>query len=70
MARKGWVVIGIADDGVREIGDGLGDLAKNRRAGDAAKGGAERYQGKIESVKASVVVQLWRADSALKWTRR
>jgi len=53
MARKrGWVVIGTADDGVREIGDGLGNLAKDRLAGVAAKGGAGRYQGKIESAKA------------------
>jgi len=53
MARKrGWVVIGTADDGVREIGDGLGNLAKDRRAGAAAKGGAEIYQGEIESAKA------------------
>jgi hypothetical protein len=50
--KRGWVVIGTADDGVREIGDGLGNLAKDRRAGAAAKGGAERYQGKIESAKA------------------
>ena len=43
MARqRGWVVFGAADDGVREIGDGLGDFAEERRAGTAAKGGAER----------------------------
>jgi hypothetical protein len=53
MARKrGWVVIGTADDSVREIGDGLGNLAKDGRAGAAAKGGAERYQSEIESAKA------------------
>jgi hypothetical protein len=53
MARKrGWVVIGTADDGVREIGDGLGNLAKDRRAGAAVKGGVEIYQGEIESAKA------------------
>jgi hypothetical protein len=53
MARKrGWVVIGTADDGVREIGDGLGNLAEDRRAGAAAKGGVEKYQSKINSAKA------------------
>jgi len=53
MARKrGWVVIGTADDGVREIGDGLGNLSKDRRAGAATKGGEKRYQGEIESAKA------------------
>ena len=61
MARKrGWVVIGTADDGVREIGDGLGDFAEDRRAGTAAKGGVERDQGKIDSAKAV------RRDAALE----
>jgi len=53
MARKrSWVVIGTADDGVREIGGGLGNLAEDRQAGAAAKGGAERYQSKIDSAEA------------------
>jgi hypothetical protein len=47
MARKqSRVVIRTADNGVCEIGDGLGDFAT------AAKGGAERDQGKIDSAKA------------------
>ena len=53
MARKrGWDLIGTADAGVREIGDGLRDFAEDQRAGTAAKGGAERDQGKIDSAKA------------------
>jgi len=53
MARKrNRVVIGTADDGVREIGDGLGDLTEDRRAGTAAKGGVEQYLSKINSAKA------------------
>ena len=53
MARKrGWVVIGTADDGVREIGNGLGDFAEDQRAGTAAKGEAERDQGETEPAKA------------------
>ena len=50
MARKGSrVVIGTADDGVCEIGSGLGNFTEDRRAGAAVKGGAERYQGEIDS---------------------
>ena len=53
MARKGSrVVIGTADDGVCEIGSGLGNFTEDRRAGAAAKGGAERYQGEIDTAKA------------------
>jgi len=53
MARKGSrVVIGTADDGVCEIGSGLGNFTEDQRAGAAVKGGAERYQGKIDAAKA------------------
>ena len=44
--------MGTADDGVREIGDGLEDFAEDRRAGTASKGGAEQDQGKIDFAKA------------------
>jgi len=36
------VVIGTTDDGVCEIGEGLGYFAEDQRAGAAAKGGAEQ----------------------------
>ena len=53
MARKrGWDLIGTADDGVREISDGLGNLTEDRRTEPAAKGGAQRYQSEIDSAKA------------------
>ena len=70
MARKrGWDLIGTADAGVREIGDGLRDFAEDQRAGTAAKGGAERDQGKIDSAKALGRDAALESNSALKWTR-
>ena len=52
MARtRNRVVIGTADDGVREIDGGLGDFAEDRQAWASAKGSAERDQGKVDSAK-------------------
>ena len=51
-SERSLVVIGTADDGVRESGGGLGYFAEDQRAGAAAKGGAERYQSEIDSVEA------------------